>query len=201
MGEGIVLVVSSRYDDAAHDLVSKWPGQRALLLTAEDLSRPGWRCALPDDGALVGIVGERHLSKEQIAGVLTHWPRFLPVDLPDVHSRDRDFVAAEATAFLSWWLSNLSCPVLNRPSSVSLCGPVWRQEQWLAAGKSLGVPITSSFRSVSRSRLERADVPLGCHLTVVGDSCVGDAPATLCDYARALAKHADVELLDVYFYI
>ena len=199
MAEGIVIVVSSRYDDASHSLVTEWPGGEAVLLTAEDLSRPGWRCALPDDGNTVAVVGDKRLRREQVAGVITHWPRFLAIDVPHIRACDREFVAAETTAFLTWWLSTLSCPVLNPPSSISLCGPVWRREQWLTAGKSLGIPVTDSTRLVSASRPISPEVVGRCVVTVVGDRCVGEADAILHDHALALARHANIGLLDVHF--
>jgi hypothetical protein len=46
---------------------------------------------------------------------------------------DRSYAMAEVNAFLVAWLSSLTCPVLNRPTATSLCGPGWSQTHWRIA--------------------------------------------------------------------
>jgi hypothetical protein len=104
-----------------------------------------------------------------------------------IASADRAYVAAEANAFLVAWLDALPCRVVNRPSPLSLCGPVWGARHWGAAA--------------ARARVAWADRDgRDVHeVVVVGDDCIGARSPADETAARALAREARVELLGVSF--
>ena len=58
--------------------------------------------------------------------------------LPAIAPAARDYCAAEMTAFLSWWLSELRCPVINRPAAGCLAGPGWSVTAWRRAARRAG---------------------------------------------------------------
>src|SRR5215469_1265296 len=109
----MIVVVGSRFDSVTRDLVERWPGGQAHLLTADDLTSAGWRWwdEARSDG--VAVVAGRRVRVQSIRGVLTRRPTVLPQELVAIAEADRDYVASETTAFLVAWLSSLSCPVLN----------------------------------------------------------------------------------------
>src|SRR5262249_15792964 len=62
---------------------------------------------------------------------------------------DRSYVAAEITAFLTAWLSSLTCPVVNRPRDGCLSGPNWSVERWIMTAARLGIPVREFRRTVT----------------------------------------------------
>jgi hypothetical protein len=115
-------------------------------------------------------------------------------------SADRAYVAAEMSAFLAAWLSDLVCPVLNRPTPGSLVGPSWRREQWKSAAQQVGMRVPARQRYLRLSSHGTwSEHRLASKVWVVGDRCLGDVHPTLSQQARRLAAKANVWLLGVYF--
>jgi hypothetical protein len=115
------------------------------------------------------------------------------------------------TAFLTYWLSTLKCPVLNQPSASCLCGTSWRSEQWALTASRLGLPVTPRHRYtppfgegksavVDEPPFSFTETHAGAvQVTVVGDHCIGAGDEDLARQARLLATAADVDLLAVLF--
>ena len=119
-------------------------------------------------------------------------PAVIPEELPWIDVADRSYVAAEINAFLVAWLASLPCPVVNRPTPRSLCGPGWDRLHWKAAAARVGAPWYSP-------RDERTS-EIDDHLVVVcGHACVGAHSRSERRFARALAEAAGVDLLGVRF--
>jgi len=197
----LTLVVAGRHDGQARDLVQRWSGSGAGLLTCEDLSVAGWRYTLGEPESSTLVIGGRRIAADEIAGVLTRLSHVSEHDLSRIVQQDRRYVAAEMTAFLQSWLSTLECPVLNRPVSTSLSGPGWCHEQWVQTATRLGIPV----RPVRRRIAFPADapgaepLPPDVTLTVVGERCLGPVNGVLTAQARRLARVARVDLLSVRF--
>jgi hypothetical protein len=200
----VLIVVANCADSIARDLVRQWAGDGARLLTPADLSTVGWRdyaggnreVRSPD----MAVVDGTPVPVEDIRAVLTRLPAVFENEVGGIMPEDRAYVAAEMTAFLLSWLSSLRCPVLNRPSSLGLCGPTWRLERWVLTAARIGIPV----RPVRR----RPDPPgyfLGegdwdvVTLSVVGERVLGEAAPILLNRARSLAREAGAELLAVRF--
>ncbi|HJU55853.1 MAG TPA: hypothetical protein VJ715_14815 [Pyrinomonadaceae bacterium] len=197
----MILVIASRVDDAARDLVAEFPRGQAALLTCRDLSRPGWYISNTSPASSTAVADGKRLRGSSIEGVLTLLPCVLPQELVHIVEDDRAYVANEMTSFLLYWLFSLSCPVLNRPTSSCLSGPNWRTEQWLKAAYDLGIPVKHYVRS-TRARagqIKKEDESLTV-VTLVGDDCCGSDDDALCEQVRLLAKRAGVGLLSAHFY-
>jgi len=185
----VLVIVASRFDPVAGAAAADWP-HAAEVLTSRDLSSPGWTYRPGAAGNTAVIAGHR-VAVEDIDGVITRLPAVLESELAHIAVGDRTYVAAEMTAWLAAWLTDLPCPVLNRPSPVHLVGPPWSREQWVLAARRLGVPAVSV--PTAQASQERDTV------TVVGGRAFGSAGQAGLEAACALARRAGVELLRVHF--
>jgi hypothetical protein len=197
----MLVVVASRHDKAAQALVDRWAADDARLLTCEDLSIAGWRHYLSSTQDSTAVVGGQAIALAQITGVLTRLPCVYEQELLHIVPEDRTYVATEMNAFLISWLSQLQCPVLNRPTPTYLLGPAWRPEQWIYAAAQIGIPVLPRQRQIVLSPHVLPQVPEkpGVTVTVVGKHCFGTVDKTLARHARNLADAAKVDLLTVNF--
>ncbi len=196
----MLVVLASRYDRTCADLVADWAGD-ASLLTCQDLSASGWRYS-PGDEVRTSVIGGRLVATHEIDGVLTRLSSVWESELGSIVPDDRSYVAAEMTAFLSAWLSDLPCPVLNRPAPMSLMGPYWRSEKWALTAAQLGMPVVPAHRSVpaiTDIRLHDDLLSGLATVNVIGRRCLGNADESLFKSAVALAEAAGVSLLRARF--
>lgn len=193
----MIVIVASRYDEAAQTLVAQQGLDQVALLTCADLSVPGWRYYLAAAGTSVAVIGGRKVAIEEINGVVTRLPCVSELELLDIVPADRPYVAAEMTAFLLSWLSTLRCPVINRPSPTSLSGPYWRPEQWAYVASQIGMRVQPVCRRVALAGGSTPAVPESITVTVVGERCLGQADSTVMTRVRRLARAANVEMLAV----
>jgi hypothetical protein len=195
----VLVIIASRFDPEAQSLAQRWSAYDATLLTAEDLAIPGWRYHLGDINSTTAVIGGRVVRTDEIRGVLTRWPGIHEHEVRHVGEEDRAYVAAEMTALLCSWITQLPCPVLNRPTASTLVGPGWRPEQWVCAGARLGIPVQPVRRKTRTTDWSfRAQIPSAV-VTVVGEHCFGSTDPLLGEHARRLASAAAVDLLTVYF--
>lgn len=195
----MLVVLASRYDPGADALVAGW-GDQASVLTPRDLSARGWRDRRQGESG-TAIVDGRPVGVDEIDGVLTRLPCVAETELGHIDADDRDYVAAEMTAFLSAWLSDLSCPVLNRPTGEALMGPYWRTEKWVLTAAKLGIPAITARRSVPAG-IDDGSAPLpgaSIQVNVIGHNCIGDADESVRRWATTLAAEAGVGLLRARF--
>lgn len=216
----MIAVVAARSDAGARALVQRWPRRAAALLTTRDLATNGWRVDDGDPDRSSVVVGGERIAQSQLRGVVTRLPAVTASELPMIAAQDRTYAATEMTAFLSYWLSSLTCPVLNRPGPAGLCAPGWRTEQWVLTAHRLGIPVRAVHRDVgvfsagaetrditgepsAAADLREADdtgaVGEAVRVTVVGEQCLGADDESMRRHARALAAAADVAMLSVLF--
>jgi hypothetical protein len=139
------------------------------VLTPEGLSVPGWAHDPEHPAGDRAVIDGQVRQSCQLTGVVTALDAVLPADLPHVTAGDRDFVAAEMTAFLRDWLATLACPVIDRPTTLALSGRAADPATWSAAAATLGVT----------ERLGTA-VPVTriTTVTVAADRVISPAPAS-----------------------
>lgn len=195
----MIVVVASRHDAAAREIVAKWIADDAALLICEDLSSLGWRHHLFHPRRSTAVVSGRIVRESEIRGVLVRRPWIFEQELTHIAREDREYVTAEMNAFLTSWLSHLSRPVLNRPRGTCLCGPAWRPQQWAQAAVSVGMKIDPSlFSTPSHDGHDQAHAAASWHeVTIVGDRCFGAGDECTAAYSRKLAELAKTPLLTV----
>ena len=197
----MLVVAANRYDQVAQELVSRWAALGAGLLTCADLSRCGWRYPLSTTDKSVAVINGQVVPVKEITGVLTRLPCVFEQELDEIVSSDRAYVAAEMTAFLLAWLSELKCPMLNRPTPTCLSGPYWRRERWVYAASQLGIPVHPVHRHAALSAGTSPARPseYTASVTVVGKHSFGVVDEVLAVQARRLADLAGAHLLTVHF--
>lgn len=135
----MIAVLGSQLDEATRGLVGAWSAEGAVLISAKDLCTRGWvfHATSDCDGSFVASGIQRPIAT--LCGVVVRRPAVVAEELPWIAPEDRHYVAAEINAFLVAWLSALPCPVLNRPTATSLCGPAWSQTYWQVAAARAGI--------------------------------------------------------------
>jgi len=198
----MLLVLASRHDPHAVDLVRHWRQANARLLTCDDFSRSGWEFHPGEPERSRFAVGGRSVSARQVRGVLVRLPVVTVGELPRIEPEDREYVAAELMAFLVALLRELSCPVINRPSPLLLTGPAWGRDHWHCEARRLEIPGPEVQRELEMNRSEVGSLPgkrITDAVTVVGEDCFGSRCALAREFALRLARRAGVTLLRVAF--
>ena len=200
----MLVVVGSRHDPGACAIVQQWKRWGAALLSCEDLSASGWRYSPSDRAASRAVVSGQIVSDIAIRGVLVRRPWVLQQELTHIAPADREFVAAEMSAFLLAWLSQLPCRVLNRPRGTSLCGPNWWPQQWAHMAADVGCqvePVRWQVPANARAKGKERSYPAlqSVEAVVVGDRCLGEVSDDQAADAMKLAGAAGVALLAVWF--
>lgn len=192
----MLVVVASRLDEGAAALARRRDDVR--VLSCEDLSAAGWRHTPGASESSTAVIGGEVVPAAEIEGVLVRRPRVLDWEAGHIVPGDRAYVAAEMTAFLRSWLSDLACPVLNRPSATCLSGPGWSREEWVRAAARLGIPVRTVRWSLDSRAESPEELPV-CTATVVGERCLGASNSESSGWAVRLARAAGVDLLAVRF--
>jgi hypothetical protein len=182
----VIAIVASDLDPQARALVRSWRAAGAALLSADDLGSPGWtfRPAEPERGT--AVVNGRRIRIRDLRAVLTRRPAIVAEELSRIASADRAYVAAETNAFLVAWLHALPCPVINRPTTTSLCGPAWGDLHWRAAAARIGAAWAAGD-----------DAEPARELVVCGERCFFADTHGQSAIAFALARAANADLLAV----
>ena len=159
----------------------------------------GWSQTLNAGDAHTAVVEGMPVAQEQITGVLTRLSCVFEEELSDIVARDREYVAAEMTAFLWFWLSSLSCPVVNRPTSAGLSGAC-RQEYWASIAAQADLPTQPVRRRAILAASGPEETPCApATVAVVGQRVLGETDPMLQKHALKLAELAGLELLAVRF--
>ena len=197
----MIVIVASRWDAAAAAYASRCAAHDVRILTARDLSLAGWRQYLHWAEGETAMIDGQVVPQQQITGVLT-LVRGVSVEEPvEIVPRDRAYVAAEMTAFLLFWLSRLTCPILNRPTPACLSGPDWRPEKWVRTAFQAGIPAVPVHRLAAFGNLRAPEEAAAgvVDVTVVGPRTFGEVDPCLHRCARQLAAMAGVELAQFRF--
>ena len=124
-----------------------------------------------------------------IRAVVTRRPAVISDELVAIDDADRAYLTAEINAFLVAWLSALTCPVVNRPTTTCLCGPPWSDVHWQLAASRADV----QWHTAATDDAETTDV------LVCGTTTIGTPRREESDAALRLAAEAGVTMLAARF--
>ena len=186
-----LLVFGSALDTAPASLVARWThaGIDAVHVTPAQLSQPGWTLRVGNPAAHTAAVDGRMLTAGEIDAVVCALAFVSPSELVNIDAVDRDYVAQEMTAFVLAWLSALQCPVLDRPTAVSLCGNGWSPWEWASAASQRGIAAQPGWEGHTTT------------VTVVGERAYADTShsSAVEPVALALASSASARLVTLHF--
>ena len=178
----MIVVVGSRHDNVSRSIVEALPS--AALCSAEDLTRPGWIWALSSPEANRWVVDGKVVDDSEVTGVLVRRSCVYPEELVATHRDDREYLAAESTAFLVFVLSQTGARVANPVADGALGDDAVRPERWMPAAAGLGVrPAPLRLKAGGAVRLPAATTTA----QVVGREAFGDVPPRLREAAVELA--------------
>jgi hypothetical protein len=176
----VIGVVAGEHDREAEMLACEW--RDTVVVRPRDLSCAGWSVGLTAGTDRFVAEGAVHPCCE-LDAVLVRTPFVEASELPHVHETDREYAAAEMTAFLAHWLQGLPVPVVNPPTPSYLLGPVSPQLEWLETAARVGLPSAD-----------------GCHaggvdwVTVVAGRAFESSAAAVASAAMALFQSTGLAL-------
>ncbi len=193
----MILILGSERDPEALAARSFLGPSGAMLLSVRDLSCPGWKLntSAPGQGSFVAEGSLCQISA--ISGVLVRRFAVYPQELSHIMEEDREYVAAELTALLMWWLATLPVPVVNGPGEGSLCGPGWRQEKWRCTAAALGIPAIERIRC--STKLQPIDTMHVNEVLVLNGTVIKYPSPKAAESALRLADAAGCKLLQAAF--
>jgi hypothetical protein len=178
----VIVVVGSRHDPVARGLVEALPS--ALLCGADDLTRSGWVWPLGSPEDACWVVEGRVVPDREVTGVWVRRNYVYPEELVGTHPDDREYLAAEATAFLVFVLSRTGARVVNPVGDGALGDDIVRPERWMPVAAAAGVPVRPL-------RMRAGDgltpPPRTTRATVAGGEVFGDATPARRRAAQAMA--------------
>jgi hypothetical protein len=208
----LLVVLASTTDLAARHLVARL--RDAALVTPQDLTTAGWRHWSHQGEGSLAVAGQI-VRVTDVTGVITRLPCIFAEELVSIIPPEREYVAAEMTAFLAAWLADLRCPVLNQPTAASLWGPPMHPEGWVHLAWRSGIPVVPiTTRAGCRDQPPGLPAAPQATVVVVGDRVLAAHPgglegtrsravdagdSELARHARRLAAATEVELLCVRF--
>jgi hypothetical protein len=141
----MIVVLGSSFDEEPFRLAQIWSSHESAVVTPAHLSRPGWRLRLGRPGDAQAVIGDRAVRADELDAVVNLLPWITVHELPHIVEEDREYVASEMGAFLLAWLCQLECPVLDRPSGMSLAGCGRWPHEWRALAKRLNMAVNPSW--------------------------------------------------------
>lgn len=139
----MILVVASLTDSEVQGLATR-TADDVVVLTPLDLSAPGWAATMSEETSTFVAAGRRH-ETGAVKGVVTRLVAIPSVEMLVLANDDREYAACESTAFMAWWLSRFSCPVVNAPDPTSLVGRSLHPLHWASIAIGLGITIDPSM--------------------------------------------------------
>ena len=169
----MIIVVGSRHDRDARDLVTCWP--EARLLSAEDLTSAGWEWAV-GDGPRIWVVDGEQIDDPHVSGVFVRRSTVHPEELVHLHRDDRSYLAAECHAFLIAVLGTTRAKVVNPVGEGAMGDEALRPERWMPAAVDVGL----TPRSIAMSDATHPVPPTPAHIVeVAGDQPFGSGPGEI----------------------
>src|SRR5205823_3405004 len=144
VGSEMILVLASIVDEAAAAFASELGSATvASLLTCADLASAPLNLHHPNFEASTITVGGEAISVGLLTGVVNVLPVILPDEILFYDEAEREYQAAEMHALLTFFLTRVACPVINRATATSLTGPFLNPFGWRQLARSLGIAVAN----------------------------------------------------------
>jgi hypothetical protein len=191
----VILVIAEAGDEGASAFAAELAPVLASVITCSDLAAQASHLSHPEfeDSAL--SVGGRSLPVSEISGVVNTLPTVAPGSLLVYEPGEREYQASELHAWLTYALSALSCPVVNRPTALSLNGPVLNPLGWFHLAHAAGIPVAAVEVTPDRANAGKNSWPDVVEAVCVGGEIAVGSHAVAEAHTLELARHAQVAYL------
>ncbi|MDP4220176.1 MAG: hypothetical protein Q8916_10505 [Bacteroidota bacterium] len=196
----MILVAASIADEDAASFVRTYKDAAVSLFTCFDIASNKSSLRYPQFNDSYITVGGKQISLHEIRGVVNVLPAIFPGELFFYPEEEREYQAAEFHALLTFFLSALQCPVINKPSSLSLSGPFINPMSWYHVAHEIGIPL-------SRMQIDSDDPPASAfdergsvfESTCIGGSILSPSGTVADDYTQKLAAEVHCHFLKVFY--
>jgi len=198
----VILLLASLVDKKALAFATEFPNPAAVsVVTCRDIAEDSSTFCYPDFLASTITLHGQTISVFSIRGVINLLPAVYPDELVFYPPEEREYQASEFHALLTFFLSALACPVINRPTPSSLTGPYLNPIGWYNMAHQLDIPVSSvsldsdAFVNPFTPRQSETVVEVSC----LGGSVISRSHTIADDYTITLARAAKVEYLKVVY--
>lgn len=137
----MILILASIADEVAAGFAREFPAAAARVVTCLDLAMAPGALHHPRCEASRLTIGGEVVPLGRIRGVVNLLRGVDPGELLCYAEEEREYQASEFHALLTFLLSALPCPVVNRPTPLSLSGPVLNPLGWYYLARDAGIPL------------------------------------------------------------
>ena len=194
----MILVLASLADRDAVAFAKEFADAAAIsVLTCRDLAENRTVLRYPDFASSTLTVGGRKITIDEIEGVINVLPAVFPEELVFFPPEEREYQAAEFHALLTFFLSGLPCPVVNRPAAGCLSGPYVNPIGWYHLAQRMGIPVspirldTENFVNPFAVSAEKPVIAVTC----LGDRVIAPSGTAADRDTIALSRQAKVDYL------
>jgi hypothetical protein len=140
----MILILASIVDAAAAAFAEEFAAAASVsLMTCRDLAASRIALRHPDFAVSTLTIGGKQISVREISGIINLLPAVFPEELFFYPPEEQEYQAAEFHALLTFLLSGIDGPVINRPTGGSLAGPFLNPLAWYHVARRAGVPLCS----------------------------------------------------------
>jgi len=194
----VILVLASLADRDAVAFAKEFADAAAIsVLTCRDLAENRTVLRYPDFASSTLTVDCRKIAIGEIEGVINVLPAVFPEELVFFPPEEREYQAAEFHALLTFFLSGLPCPVVNRPAAGCLSGPYVNPIGWYHLAQRMGIPVspirldTENFVNPFAVSAEKPVIAVTC----LGDRVIAPSGTAADRDTIALSRQAKVDYL------
>jgi hypothetical protein len=195
----MILILASIVDAAAAAFAEEFAvSANVSLMTCRDLAASRIALRHPNFAASTLTIGGREISVREITGIINLLPAVFPEELVFYPPWEQEYQAAEFHALLTFLLSNIDRPVINRPAAGSLAGPIvnpvaWYHLAWRAGIRvsSISIDTTDFINPFAASLVSATAFEVSC----LGGSILSPSETAADHDTLALSRLANVEYL------
>ena len=193
----MILLLASIADQNTAAFAREFAGL-ATVLTCYDLARWPSRFFHRRFTDSTISAGGKTIGVASISGVLNLLPAIFPEELSFYAEEERAYQTAELHALIVYFLSSLACPVVNRPSTVSLTGPVQNPASWLAVASAAAIPVARVTIASTGKPLFPAHDPV-LQVVCVNGKLITPSATAADRYTVDLARHCRLPYLQAQY--
>ena len=198
----MILIVASAADRAAAEFAETLSVSAAVsVVTCQSLALESTAVHYPAILSSTLTIDGQSIAVAEIDWVLNCLPAVFPDELFFYPPEEREYQSAEFHALLTFFLSALPCPVINRPNSVSLTGSFSSPIGWFHLAHRLCIPVADLHLTSDERTNPFASMYAGelVHVTYLRGNLLTPPCSPADEYTRALAQATGADFLRAAF--